>query len=388
MNSLDDRAVVKNGLNLDIDYAKSQMKATRSVFKNTGKTEVMRVIQSFSASDFNSADPHAWQQVNQLGLELAQKIAPDHEVAVYTHIDGVGHKLHNHLLINMPNLQTGKKYHHHNDWERIAKLSNQITQAHGLSLPTQSPQSERKSMAEKQLANKNKYVWKDDLRRQIDSVMLDSSVSSYKAFSESLSSKGIKVLDRGKNVLTFAFIDAEGKKRRARSYRLGKDYEREILEYELERRAKQADKGLDDSKQQRIIEISRETELRKQTFDTSEQSINHLAVTTKQTQRDQSRNIEQTNNVIVKQHSFRTAIKPLTTGIQQLKDGLQKLTDQVKQFLKSRDIGREFAQRFKADMLKQDLNQRQNVQNDLAKRTSPTHHSVQRPYKPRGGMER
>ncbi|KJY59343.1 MobA family protein, partial (plasmid) [Bombilactobacillus mellifer] len=163
-------------------FAVKQMSATRKAWQTQGK-QVTRVIQSFPSSDLSAANPDAWVKANHMGLELAQQAFKDYQVAIYTHIDGVGHKIHNHLVINMPNLKTGKKYHAYRDWEKIAAISNAITQAHGYSVP-HNQALERRTMAERQLANKQAYVWKDDLRQRIDAVMQDPSVSSFKTFSE------------------------------------------------------------------------------------------------------------------------------------------------------------------------------------------------------------
>ncbi|EYR70528.1 hypothetical protein O209_14195 [Lactiplantibacillus plantarum WHE 92] len=48
VDALDSRSVATSGVFVDPDYAKSQMKQTRELFQNTGSTEAMRVIQSFS----------------------------------------------------------------------------------------------------------------------------------------------------------------------------------------------------------------------------------------------------------------------------------------------------------------------------------------------------
>ncbi|WP_412927269.1 relaxase/mobilization nuclease domain-containing protein [Lactiplantibacillus plantarum] len=168
------------------------MKQTRELFQNTGSTEAMRVIQSFSHADLDPTNPADWQRCNDLGNELAQKMAPDHQVAVYTHLDGTGHKLHNHIIVNMPNLKTGKKYHHQNDFKRLSKLNDEVALAHGLSIidREQAP-AKRRTMAECQLKAKNEYVWKDDLRGRIDKIMGDATMSSYKDFSERLVRSGI-----------------------------------------------------------------------------------------------------------------------------------------------------------------------------------------------------
>src|SRR5699024_11657031 len=63
------------------------------------------VIQSFKPDEVTP------EKANQVGLELAKKLAPNHEVAVYTH-DDTNH-VHNHIVINSVNFETGKKYQAH-----------------------------------------------------------------------------------------------------------------------------------------------------------------------------------------------------------------------------------------------------------------------------------
>lgn len=241
VDTLNDRDVAVSGQLVDPDYAKNQMKQTRELFQNAGKTEAMRVIQSFSHEDLDPTNPADWQRCNDLGNELAQRIAPNHQVAIYTHIDGTGHMLHNHIIINMPNLETGKKYNHNNDWQRVCDIANQISREHGLTvIDREQAPAERRTMAERQLNAKNEYVWKDDLRGRIDNTMSDSSISSYKDFSEHLAKSGIIIHDRGKS-FSYEFLDANKKHRRARGKTLGADYEKETILNELELRQEPSD---------------------------------------------------------------------------------------------------------------------------------------------------
>lgn len=256
VDQLKNRAVVMSGLNVDPEYAKTQMKATRDVFSTRGK-QTTRVIQSFPITDLDPAKPHDWQKANQLGLELAQKAFPDYQVAVYTQLDGKGHKLHNHIIVNMPNLKTGEKYHEHQSWQRLSRINDEISREHGLSIIDREERApERRTMAERQLEAKNQYVWKDDLRNRIDKVMVDTSISSYKDFSERLSQSGIIVHERGKS-FSYEFLDTEKKHRRARGKTLGADYEKETILNELERQNRQPATQLS-----RVAEINRQIEQR------------------------------------------------------------------------------------------------------------------------------
>src|SRR5699024_12630035 len=76
----------------DLDYAKSQMKQTRELFSKNDGIQAHHVIQSFKPDEVTP------EKANQVGLELAKKLAPNHEVAVYTH-DDTNH-VHNHIVIN------------------------------------------------------------------------------------------------------------------------------------------------------------------------------------------------------------------------------------------------------------------------------------------------
>ncbi|TRR48527.1 hypothetical protein DNP45_23920, partial [Salmonella enterica subsp. enterica serovar Panama] len=86
----------------DVDYAKSSFKASRELYGKTDGNQGHVIIQSFKPGEVTP------EQCNQLGLALAEKLAPNHQVAVYTHAD-TDH-VHNHIVINSIDLETGKKF--------------------------------------------------------------------------------------------------------------------------------------------------------------------------------------------------------------------------------------------------------------------------------------
>ncbi|WP_462131427.1 relaxase/mobilization nuclease domain-containing protein [Staphylococcus aureus] len=63
------------------------------------------------------------EQCNQLGLELAEKIAPNHQVAVYTHTDK--EHVHNHIVINSIDLEAGRKYQSNKQQRDFVKQASQ-----------------------------------------------------------------------------------------------------------------------------------------------------------------------------------------------------------------------------------------------------------------------
>src|SRR5699024_12329240 len=99
-NYAEKRAIEKDGYNLDIDYAKSQMKQTRELFSKNDGIQAHHVIQSFKP------DEGTPEKAKQVGLELAKKLAQNHEVAVYTH-DNTNH-VHNNIVINSYNFVNGE----------------------------------------------------------------------------------------------------------------------------------------------------------------------------------------------------------------------------------------------------------------------------------------
>src|SRR5699024_1307573 len=127
-NYAEKRAIEKDGYNLDIDYAKSQMKQTRELFSKNDGRQAHHVIQPFQP------DEGTPEKANQVGLELDKKLAPEHEVAVYTH-DDTDH-VHNHIVIKSVNFETGKKYQEHGkeDFECARSLRDEVLNSQDLSV--------------------------------------------------------------------------------------------------------------------------------------------------------------------------------------------------------------------------------------------------------------
>src|SRR5699024_3955066 len=76
-NYAEKRAVEKDVHNLDIDYAKSQMKQTRELFSKNDGIQAHHVIQSFKPDEVTH------EKANQVDLELDEKLAQGHGMAVY-----------------------------------------------------------------------------------------------------------------------------------------------------------------------------------------------------------------------------------------------------------------------------------------------------------------
>ena len=361
VEQLQNRAVVMSGLNVDPEYAKTQMKATRMAYNTRGK-QTTRVIQSFPTIDLHPANPHDWQTANQLGLELAKQAFPDYQVAIYTQLDGSGHKLHNHIIVNMPNLKTGEKYHEHQSWQRLSKINDEISREHGLSIINHNTRApERRTMAERQLQVNHAYVWKDDLRGRIDKAMLDGSISSYKGFSVRLAHSGIIIHDRGKS-FSYEFLDADKKHRRARGKTLGADYEKETILNELERQNRQPstqptrlnelNRKIEQRKRgsattkQSIEQRERQSQSRKRNTSKSSQGINRLTIAIRRTDTHAHQLAIPYNREITRKRRFRDRATSLRNSFAGF---VQQINHFIKQISQYNLAAQRFHQRFKAD---------------------------------------
>ncbi|WP_053027920.1 relaxase/mobilization nuclease domain-containing protein [Staphylococcus haemolyticus] len=226
INYAEKRAEEKSGLNCDIDYAKSSFKATRELYGKTGGNEGHVIIQSFKPGEVTP------EQCNQLGLALAEKFAPNHQVAVYTHND-TDH-VHNHIVINSIDLETGKKFN--NNKQALCDLrdfNDDVCREHGLSVPEKDTARLRYTQTEKAIADPNtkstaQYSWKDEIREAID----QSKATNMDEFKDHLSQYGIEIARVTPKSITYRHLD-EDKKVRGR--RLGEDYNKGGIEDGFER---------------------------------------------------------------------------------------------------------------------------------------------------------
>ncbi len=216
INYAEPRATVKSGLNCDVNYAKTQMKATRMIYGKDDKVQAHTLIQSFKPGEVTP------EQANELGYQLAQKVADGHQVAIYTHTDK--DHIHNHLVINSVNMDTGLKFQAHGQKaiQEVKDANDQICLEQGLTIPEE-PANVRYTSAEKSLLEKGKSSWKDEIREAVDHAKVHTS--NFKDFSAFLNEKGIDVKLRGKTI-TYTHLNANKK---VRAKKLGSDYEKETI---------------------------------------------------------------------------------------------------------------------------------------------------------------
>ncbi|WP_155008845.1 relaxase/mobilization nuclease domain-containing protein [Priestia megaterium] len=211
------RSEVSNSLDCDVDYVRNQFKATREIWGKNGGIQAHHVIQSFKPDE---VDP---QQANEIGLQLAEKLAKGHEVAVYTHTDK--DHIHNHIVINAVNYEDGRKFHAHGQEaiDRFRDVSDELCKEYGLFIVEERSADVRYTLAEQSLLQKGESSWKDEVRTAIDSSK--EQATSFEEFQECLKDQGIQATLRGKNI-TYEHLESNKK---VRGSKLGLAYEKETV---------------------------------------------------------------------------------------------------------------------------------------------------------------
>lgn len=226
------RAKVSNSLDCDVDYVRNQFKATREIWGKNGGIQAHHVIQSFKPDE---VDP---EKANKIGLQLAEKLAQGHEVAVYTHTDK--DHIHNHIVINAVNYEDGRKFHAHGQdaIDRFRDVSDELCKEHGLSIVEERSADVRYTLAEQSLLQKGKSSWKDEIRTAIDSSK--EQATSFEDFQERLKDQGVQATLRGKNI-TYEHLESNKK---VRGTKLGLAYEKETILHGFERQVEIKREGI------------------------------------------------------------------------------------------------------------------------------------------------
>jgi hypothetical protein len=235
VNYAEKRAVLKDGLNLDVDYAKSQFKQVREVYGNQGKTQAYASRISFSPKEFDPTNEDDQQKALDIAKEVYQKTYPNQQVALYEHADTDA--LHIHAVIGAIDLETGKKMH--GNWqeyrEKLVHNTDEIVQKHGLEVTKVDPERyEKRSMAEIKMQDRGQPTWKDQIRQAVDSTMSNPLIRDFQTFRDDLKQKAIDVWERGKD-LTYQLT---GTNYKARGNKLGTAYQKGAIYNELERRTR------------------------------------------------------------------------------------------------------------------------------------------------------
>ena len=222
-----------------IDYA-DQMEPYWLRARKNHTTQILRIVQSFSTSEFDPANSMDILTANLVGQELVRQHYPDRQAVVFTQIDGKGGKVHNHVFISDVSLVdykgcTPEQTHYKSIEKWTDEIVAQYTQ---LDLGKSDPK-EKLTQTERAKRETGKYVMKDDIRDRVKASM--EHATSEKNFIERCAQNGLGVTVKDNkshgHYYTYELLDFSNvpsvektpKNTKARSYSLGGDYGYEAL---------------------------------------------------------------------------------------------------------------------------------------------------------------
>ena len=206
------------------------------------KTQVIRVVQSFSINELNPDEPEDILTANIIGQEFVQKYYPDRQAVVFTQTDGKSHLVHNHIIISDTDMTSSRGCDKQQYYQpTLAQWTNEIAGQYfeldfgNAKTPDKTTQTERAKRA------LGEYVWKDDLKSRITEALNESE--SEENWIKNLPAHGVNIevhdsKKRGK-YYTYELMDTDGfgdkkipQNLKSRSYKLGTLYDAEhVQEY-------------------------------------------------------------------------------------------------------------------------------------------------------------
>lgn len=215
------------------------------------KTQIIRVVQSFSLKEFDPTKQSDIEKAHEIGREFASEFYPNRQAVVFTQIDGKSGLVHNHILINDVSMEDSKgcnKLQYY--FPQIKKWTNEIAGKY-IELDFGKGKTEDKTtQTERAKREQGAYVWKDDLKSRVHDAMIEAE--SQDDFEQKLPQHGVnfekKFSKKYGEGYTYELMDLsnvpEGVKvpnraLKARSRKLGDSYGIEALNYILDAKRKE-----------------------------------------------------------------------------------------------------------------------------------------------------
>ena len=173
----------------DTETAIKLFKADRLMWGKDSGLQAHILIQSFEGQECSP------EKANELGQELARRVAPGHRAMVYTHRESKGGNVHNHIVICAVSYKDGRKLDGHGLLYKSRNESNEICKEHGLSVIQEKKAKLRYTMAEQGIIDKGGKSWKNDIRAAVEDGL--ASCRSIAEFKERLEGQGITIHERG-----------------------------------------------------------------------------------------------------------------------------------------------------------------------------------------------
>ena len=215
------------GCNCSPAFASLEFEQTRRKFSFGGKNLAYHLIQSFAPGEVTP------EQAHEIGKRLCDELLDGkYEYVLATHCDK--DHIHNHVIINSLNYETGKSFSREHDqmpspaWKAIRKISDDLCREYDLSVIQIPDKGKGKSHYEWE-QNKTGNSWKAKLKESIDDCIM--TAASFDDFLWKMQEKGYQI-KRGK----YISFRASGQERFSRSKTLGWFYQEEQIHTRIDRR--------------------------------------------------------------------------------------------------------------------------------------------------------
>lgn len=221
-----------------VDVA-TQMEKHWNKARSNHKTQVIRIVQSFSINELNPDEPADILTANMIGQEYAQRHYKGRQCVVFTQTDGKSGLVHNHIIVSDTDMETSKGCDRQQYYQpTLMQWTDELVREHGIELDEGTAKTKDKStQTERAKRDKGEYVWKDDLKMRIMAAMNESENED--EWLKNLPGFGVNIevhdsKKRGR-YYTYELMDtsgfAEGKKipqnLKSRSYKMGTMYDAE-----------------------------------------------------------------------------------------------------------------------------------------------------------------
>ena len=206
------------------------------------KTQVNRFIVSFATSELDPDSSEDLGKALEIGCEIAKANAPDCQSAVYVQTDGVGHKIHIHILTNDVTMTDykgldSKAYAH---WHFKPLVDKICSKYFTLAQPELVPERINRSVRGARIANEQiraensreikraaaegravdqtkikmeKYIWQDDLRKRIKRAA--QGATDENSFAQRLRVDGVELVSHKAKDGTLSYLHPATKKQPA-----------------------------------------------------------------------------------------------------------------------------------------------------------------------------
>ena len=206
------------------------------------KTQVIRVVQSFSVRELNPDEPADILTANVIGQEFVQKYYPDRQAVVFTQTDGKSGLIHNHVIISDTDMTSSRGCDKQQYYQpTLAQWTNEIAGQYFELDFGNAKTMDKTTQTERAKRALGEYVWKDDLKSRITEALNESE--SEEDWIKNLPAHGVNIevhdsKKRGK-YYTYELMDTDGfgdkkipQNLKSRSYKLGTLYDAEhVQEY-------------------------------------------------------------------------------------------------------------------------------------------------------------